>query len=61
MCKSFLSNSYFDYISSFNITRKTNLNHQISNPLACKTTLGYTQPNAKTLRRHILSKVFSAT
>lgn len=61
MCKSLVSNNYFDYIISFNITRKKNLNHQISNPLACKTTLSYTQPNAKTLKRHILFKVFSAT
>lgn len=29
-------NNYFDYFNSFKIIRKTNLNHQINNPLACK-------------------------
>ncbi len=57
-----VSNNYFDYINSFKITRKKNPNHQINNPLAYKTTLqGYTQPNAKTLKSHILSEIISAT
>ncbi len=40
-----VSNNYFDYINSLKITGKTNLNHQITTPLTCKTTFqGCTQP-----------------